>query len=288
MTQIKNRRRQADIFDDIEAHIESGRFIRDNSLNRLDIREFTFDGIDLGHCRDILDLGCSYGFFIRGLAGRLHPDAFINGVDLWPECEKYYVEACRESGYFGQFCLSDEVFCNRYPQESFDLVLCSYALYFFPEAIPEIARVLRPDGLFITITHALPHMQELIGIVKEMLEKHTGCRYRQLPLEELIGSFSSANGVHLLSPWFRDITEKKYANALRIDRTVLPDLIRYLCFKRPLFFPEECMIDNRFIESAVADYFRHMPGRRKVLTISKDDTVYICRSPERKRRQTEQ
>jgi ubiquinone/menaquinone biosynthesis C-methylase UbiE len=281
VTQVRNRGRHADIFDDIEAHIESGRFIRDNSLNRLDIRDFTFADVDLSHCKDILDLGCSYGFFIRGLAGRLHPNAIINGVDLWQGCEKYYVEACGKAGYKGQFCLSDEVFCSRYPDESFDLVLCSYALYFFPEAIPEIARVLRPDGLFITITHTMPHMQELISIIKEMLEQHTACPVRQLPLEELMDSFSSANGMQLLSPWFRDISEKEYTNSLCIDRTSLPDLISYLCFKRPLFFPEGCMVDNRFIESTVADHFRNILSRQDVMTISKNDTVYICRSPNR-------
>ncbi|MDD3620662.1 MAG: hypothetical protein PHX57_14835, partial [Desulfobulbaceae bacterium] len=53
----------ADIFGDIQAHMESGRFIRNNSSNRGDIRDFTFNDVDLRNCRDVLDLGCAYGFF---------------------------------------------------------------------------------------------------------------------------------------------------------------------------------------------------------------------------------
>jgi SAM-dependent methyltransferase len=280
VTQVKEKSRPADIFFDTEAHIESGRFIRDNSLNRQDIRDFTFSGTDLSNCKDILDLGCAYGFFIRGLAGRLHPDALLNGVDLWQGCEGYYINSCRESGYLGQFCLSDQVFCGRYPDESFDLVLCSYALYFFPEAIPDIARVLSPDGLFITVTHTVPHMHELIDIIKKLIRDQTGHAVRSLPLEKLFDSFSSANGLQLLSPWFREIRENKYENSLLINEASLPRLIDYLCFKRPLFFPENTRFDNRFIRSVVADYLAQLLTQHEPLTISKSDTVYICQTPQ--------
>jgi len=279
---VKSRTGPADIFVDIQAHMESGRFIRDNSLNKQDIRDFAFNGVDLGNCRDILDLGCAYGFFTRGLAGRLHPDAVLNGVDLCRECEEYYIMSCQESGYEGRFCLSEQAFCERYPDESFDLVLCSYALYFFPEAIPEIARVLRPDGFFVTVTHTGSHMRELIEIFKMLLTKHLGHPVRSLPLENLFAAFSSANGRRLLSPWFRELREKKYENALLIDPASLPGLIRYLCFKTVLFLPEECSLDDRFIRSVVADYLQEMLYRRNQFTISKSDTVYLCQYPVKK------
>jgi len=271
--------RPADIFVDIRAHIESGRFIQDNSSNKHDIRDFTFNDVDLSNCKDILDLGCSYGFFTRGLAGRLHPDALVSGVDLWQGCEEHFINACRESGFTGEFCLSDEVFCKRFPDESFDLVLCSYTLYFFPEAVPDIARVLRPNGFFITVTHTAPHMQELVDIVKKLLEKHVGHPVQSLPLEKQFEAFSDANGFQVLSPWFREIREKKYANSLLINDASLPGLLNYLCFKRPLFFPEDCALDAQFIRSVVADYFRELLTRQEFLTIFKDDTVYICQNP---------
>lgn len=271
--------RAADIFIDIEAHIESGRFIRDNSLNPQDIREFTFSPADLHNCRKILDLGCSYGFFIHGLAGRLHPEAHINGVDLWEGCEDYYIKACLDSGYTGEFCLSGDAFCKKYPDRYFDLVLCSYALYFFPEVIPEIARILRPNGFFITVTHAVPHMQELNAVIKKLLARHTGCPQQDLPLEKLLRGFSGANGMRLLAPWFGKINDYQYVNALRINKVNLPALIKYLCFKLPLFFPDDCGIDCSFIKSVVADYLNDLLTKQEFFQISKNDTVYICRRP---------
>lgn len=279
MTPVESKHKAADIFVDIRAHMESGRFIRDHSVNRQDIRDFTFNDVALHGCRDILDLGCAYGFFTTGLAGRLHPRAVINGVDLCRECREYYIASCRESGYEATYCLSDHIFCERYPDSSFDLILCSYALYFFPQAIPEIARILRPAGFFITVTHALPHMQELIDIFRMLLARHLGHSVHALPLEQLFAAFSSANGRKLLSPWFREIREKKYANSLLIDKAALPDLIRYLCFKSVLFLPEGCGLDDGFIKSVVADYLHDFLSRRPYLSIAKSDTVYICRQP---------
>ena len=276
---MKSKPGPADIFVNIQAHMESCRFIRDNSLNKQDIRDFTFHDVDLSNCRDILDLGCAYGFFTRGLAGRLHTAAILNGVDLCRECEELYITSCQESGYSGRFCLSDQVFCERYPDASFDLVLCSYALYFFPEAIPEIARILRPDGIFITVTHTLPHMQELIDIFKLLLTQHLGHAVRSLPLEKVFAAFSNVNGRLLLSPWFQEVREKKYENSLLINAASLSGLIRYLCFKAVLFLPEESELDDRFIRSVVAGYVQGLLHGREHFTISKNDTVYLCQYP---------
>jgi SAM-dependent methyltransferase len=273
-------KRYAEIFIDIEAHIESGRFIGNTSTNRNDIRDFTFHDVDLGSCRNILDLGCSYGYFTRGLAGRLHPEAHLVGVDLWEGCAKHFIHACRESGYSGEFVLSGKELCKRFPNKCFDLVLCSYSLYFFPYAIPDIVRILRPDGFFITVTHNVPHMPELVNIVKILLEKRQGYPVRSLPLEELSAGFSSANGLQMLSSWFLVIKEKKYVNSLKITHESLPALINYLCFKRPKFIPHDMKLDEQFIRSDVADHFRDLLTKHDSVTITKDDTAFICRYPQ--------
>lgn len=269
----------ADIFGDIQAHIEAGRFIRANSLNQQDIRDFTFSGVDLRGCRNVLDLGCAYGFFISGLANRLDPDAVVQGVDLWPGCEEPFIEACRRAGFSGRFHLPIQPIGRQYPDASFDLVLCTYALYFFPEALQEIARLLRPAGLLIAVTHNYPHMQELAAIVRKLMGEHRGGPVGPLPLEKLCRAFSDTNARQLLAPLFAEIEEKRYENALLINAYSLPDLIRYLCFKRPLFFPDEPLFDNRFITKVVASYLRTLLTRQQSLTISKSDTVYICHRP---------
>ena len=271
--------RHADIFIDLQAHRDAGRFIQENSTNRNDVRDFTFSCTDLSGCRNILDLGCSYGFFTRGMAGRLHPDARIVGVDLWKGCEEHFVKACRESGYKGEFVLSDDSFCRRFQDQEFDMVLCSYSLYFFPEALPDIARVLKPEGIFIAVTHTVPPMKELVDLIKMLLERQLDRPIPSLPQEELFNVFSSANGKMMLASWFRKINEVPYPNSLHITQESLPNLIKYLCFKKPKFIPAETELDDYFITSVVGDHLREILDREGSLIITKGDTVFTCQYP---------
>lgn len=272
-------KRHADIFIDIEAHIESGRFIRRTSTNKNDIRDFTFKDVDLNMCRDILDLGCAYGYFIRGLAERLNPQAHFVGVDLWEGCGEHFINACQETGYSGEFVISTKEFCKKFADNSFDLILCTYTLYFFPYAIPDISRILRPDGIFIAVTHDVPHMPELVNTIKKLLSKRLGTPVKTLPLEELFDAFSNVNGLQMLTPWFGNITERKYPNSLKITDESLPALLNYLCFKGPKFTPHEMKLEEQFMRNDVADYFRSVLAENKSLTITKNDTVFICRYP---------
>jgi len=123
-------------------------------------------------------------------------------------------------------------------------------------------------------------MPELLNIVKKLLEKRQGAPVGALPLEELFNEFSSANGLQMLSSWFRVINEKKYVNSLKITPDSLPALMNYLCFKRSKFIPRGMKLDEQFIRSDVADYFRELLTKQDSVTIEKDDTVFICRYPE--------
>ena len=43
------------------------------------------------------------------------------------------------------------------------MVVCSYSLYFFVDALPEIARVITPRGLLLAITHSETSFVGLLG-----------------------------------------------------------------------------------------------------------------------------
>lgn len=268
-----------EIFVDIEQHIEAGRFIKSCSTNRLDIRQFTFDGEDLAACRTILDLGCAYGYFTRGLKGRVHHEALITGIDLWEGCESCYVKRCRNAGLTARFCLSTRPFCAQFSANRYDLALCSYALYFFPDAVAEIAELLNEHGSFIAITHRLPHMQELVGLLKTLLAENGYDCPEELPMERLIAKFSSVNGRELLSPFFKEIKAKEYDNSLRIDAKALPRLMNYLRFKKPLFLPEELQLDENFLKRIEARLREEITAKGS-FTISKNDVVFVCKAPD--------
>ncbi|GAB4343230.1 MAG: hypothetical protein Kow0089_18850 [Desulfobulbaceae bacterium] len=273
----------ADIFADVEAHMASGRFIRAASTNPVDIREFALEGVDLGGCRSVLDVGCSYGFFTRGLAGRLPAEAKVTGLDLWEGCEPFFLAACRESGFAGTFFRTDPHQaspCAGLPDNGFDFVLCTYALYFFPDAVADLARVLRPGGQCVIVTHCVPHMEELVATVKEALARAGGQPVPCLPLEELFTAFSDENGPKLLAPHFTVTLQKRYENAIRVDMGNLDALIDYLCFKRPKFIPRDVVPGEGFLRSTVAGLLREKIRAAGALFISKNDMVFVCRRPD--------
>jgi len=137
------------VFDDVQAHLRIAELIRRFSTNRRDVRRTSLEGLDLKDCRQILDLGCAFGSFTDKLEGRVSPDAVATGVDVIGGYEPLFLAACRRAGIRGRFFSTGTPILETFADRTFDLILCSYALYFFPEAIPEIARLLHPQGTFV-------------------------------------------------------------------------------------------------------------------------------------------
>jgi 2-polyprenyl-3-methyl-5-hydroxy-6-metoxy-1,4-benzoquinol methylase len=94
---------------------------------------------------DILEIGCSTGWFCERLEGA----GSVHGVDISPKA----VDAARERVPSGEFVCGD--FCKvGYAPRSFDVVVCLETLFYVEDParfIAEISRVLRPGGvLFLT------------------------------------------------------------------------------------------------------------------------------------------
>ncbi len=70
--------------------------------------------------------------------------------------------------------------------------------------IPEIARVLKKDGFFITITHSRENMREIVSIIKKILNQNNLIDENQfLPIEIILDQFSAENGETLLRSVFQ-------------------------------------------------------------------------------------
>jgi ubiquinone/menaquinone biosynthesis C-methylase UbiE len=195
----------AEVFGDVETHQKITKIIRKYSANPDDIRETALNKLDLSEAKIILDLGCGFGFFTRALKGRANTEAEITGIDCHPQYRDSYLDSCRQAQIDGKFIGECITSIRRIRSNSIDLILCSYALYFFPEILPHISRILKIDGLFVTITHSRRHLFELGEQVKNVLSKPGD----NLPYELLIESFSAENGLNLLRPWFGDIQQQR-------------------------------------------------------------------------------
>lgn len=267
-----------EVFVGVEAHKSTAALIRSHSTNQRDIREIALNDLDLTECRHILDLGCGFGFFTEALRQRVQSEAVVTGLDMIPAYEPLFLEVCRKADLQGRFIAAPVSHIKTLPDRSYDLILCSYALYFFPEIISHIARLLAPEGIFATITHALQNMRELIAATKTVLTNKGNFNRHRLPVENTIGRFCAENGHDLLRPWFTRVEATDYPNDLIFKQDEASHLLRYFHFKSPFFLAgidsdrEEVLIQ---LATHLEDLFRTHRG----FSLSKNDRIFVCRQP---------
>jgi SAM-dependent methyltransferase len=251
-----------------EVHQAAADIIRRNSTNPIDIREAALDGLDLSQVEHVLDLGCGFGFFAEVLARRVSAQARLVGIDAIEGNRQAFLSRVQSAGRIARFVQAEVNAILPFESASFDVVASSYSLYFFAEALPEVARVLRPDGWFLAVTHNRDSFRELFRLVD--------LPTKGAPLYDLIERFSSENGGVLLEQCFDHVERIPYINTLRFSAERLDDLISYFRFKMPLL----CVgapggaLDEQLRISAHAQF---QCGNE--IRVEKNDMIFRCRGP---------
>ncbi|RMG05794.1 MAG: NUDIX domain-containing protein [Nitrospirae bacterium] len=267
---------------DPEAHWKIHRLIKEHSTNPEDIRDVAFRDLDFRRIRQILDIGCAFGFSIRGLRGKLKKKTHIVGIDLQEAYRQPWLNACKEIGAIGEFHISHADEIKSYPSASFDLIISSYSLYFFPHLVSEIARLLRPEGTFVAITHSRKVLRELIQRIPSVMDRF-GVRVAEvLRAQELLDTFSYEEGENLLEPHFGEITKKLFPNKLRFTEEELERFREYLQMKKLIFFKEvhDEAPDSvgAVLEAIMAELMREARAKGS-MEFTKDDGIFICKRP---------
>lgn len=243
--------------------------IRRHSTNPEDVRRVALAGLDLSSVREILDLGCGFGFMTEAVANRASLDARIVGIDACPRNEGPFLERVARTGRQGTFLCGRVEHGLSWPDGAFDLVVASFSLYFFPEILSEVARVLAPAGCFLTVTHAEHSCRDLL---------HTmGLGESASQLLSVIRRFSRENGAEILAPWFGNIERIDYQNTLSFGAEEIEDLLAYLTFKLPVLAPCPGVEGRRPDELAAAA--RSLLAGRSAVELEKNDSIFRCREP---------
>lgn len=279
MTEFLDKKKIRKVFRNVQKHQLIEQLIRQFSTNKEDIRKKALSETDLSSCENVLELGCAFGSFTEALKGRLHPAAKITGLDIVPEYKPFFLEACKHTGYAGIFSSSGIDQIKKYPAASFDLIICSFALYFFAGMIPEIARILKKDGIFIAITHYQSNMQELIEITKKILEYSKLLNSNEfLPIEEIVRQFSGENGREFLEKNFGRVVSIDFENMLIFQKYEINFFIEYFHFKSP-FFLIGTNTNSKIIVNELIHELQEIATEKKVITMCKDDRIFICSQP---------
>jgi ubiquinone/menaquinone biosynthesis C-methylase UbiE len=102
--------------------------------------------------KTVLDMACGEGHFSRKLAELTKGNIQITGVDASETLIEIAKRRNEASSHCISFQVSDASRMARVPSKTFDVVICNMALMFikhYEEALAEVARVLKPQGIFV-------------------------------------------------------------------------------------------------------------------------------------------
>jgi SAM-dependent methyltransferase len=270
-------------YDAVQNHVRARQLITCYSVNREDIRDRALSGLDMTGVESVLDLGCAYGFFAEKLAGRLQEGASIEGIDLIDKTNReLFLNAVDLMGYRGRFTVGSADLIKNMAGNSFDLVAASYSLYFFPHLIGEIARILRPNGVFITITHSEFSLQEVIRFIPRCIRSIGLEALGEPAIRKLLQVFSLENGEKWLKGHFGKIEKIVFKNALSFPLDNEDDCIDYLEKKKNLLFKEIFETAPQRVEEVLSSFYhdiRESARERGTVVITKDDCVFRCFEP---------
>lgn len=266
------------IFKDAKKHTEIAQIIAKYLGNQTDIREKAFHGVDLSQARDILDLGCGFGFFSGALKNKVHPEAKVTGIDRFPEYEWFYFQSCEKAGIKADFRSNGIDLINKLENKSYDLILCSYAMYFFPHTIRQISRLLRDGGVFIAITHSIPHMLKFTTYLRSILKENGLILTIDMPYETLLSGFSNINGKAELQKYFAAVEATDYIASLKFGKHDHEDLVSYFNFKHSFFIPEIIDPDDK-LHNIVTNRMKKDLIVRNGMEIDKNDIIFVCTQP---------
>ncbi len=253
-------------YEDPEAHARISALIRRHSTNDRDVRVELLRSLDLAAVEHVLDLGCGFGFWAEELAGRVDPGATLTGVDACGGNAAAYARCVESRGRRAHFVPAHLVSRLPFEDDSFDLVIAAYSLYFFVGVIPEVGRVLRPGGSFLAVTHSERSFTGLLDAI--------GRAGHECPLLRHLRAFSSEGGGSMLAETFSSVERTDYTNTLTFGERDLGDLLTYLAFKLPLVKPGArygVELPDAFVQAA-SEALR----RKGRLTVEKDDTLFAC------------
>lgn len=241
-------------YSDHIRHAAIGTIIREHSENTTDVRGVVSGAIPWERTRSVLDLGCGYGWFEDVMPGGLD---LLVGVDCLGENEAPFLDRAKKKAAEALFMFMLLPANTGMPSERFDLILSLYSLYFFPDLLPEIRRLLKPGGLFVSLTHS-----------GSMLEE--GQHYFDFRnLRKVIERFSAENGEAVLGEYFNNVRHIDYQNSLIFHSGEEKLLAMYIDFKKEFI---EKDVDPRIVRDKMLDEL----GKRGELRFNKNDRIFLA------------
>lgn len=271
-------------------HVHTKYLITKYSSNPFDVRDIALKGLDLSKALHVLELGCGYGSFTKNLTGLLDKNAEITGIDMVPENGRPFLSSIASMEYKGRFICDRADRIKEFENNLYDAIIASYSLYFFPHLIRDIARILKPEGVFIAITHSQFSLQEVLQFIPESMQNAGLKPIEKTAIARLFEAFSLENGREKLAPHFGRVDEIVYENVLRFSSDEIQDCIDYLEKKKFLLFKDVAETHPQRLEHVKTGFYNclhnHTQAKGEIL-LTKDDVIFHCFNPGMRNRMEE-
>lgn len=170
--------------------------------------------IPLEDMKTVLEVGCGNGQLWQQMAPEILKDREIHVTDVSPGMVEDAAQALRKSGRDGLLFETED--CQRlsYGSGVFDGVIANHVLFYVKdihEALCEIRRVLKQDGVFYCSTYGKEHMREITLLVQEFDPR---IALSDVALYELFGL---ENGQGMLRQVFGQVETVMYDDYLLVD-----------------------------------------------------------------------
>lgn len=181
---------------------------------------WVYDHLELQPGMRVLEAGCGPGSLWAHNQARLPADLRLFLGDLSAGMVREARQKNSHPPIFRFLCLDAQHI--PFPDGSFDVVIANHMLYHvpdLPQAVREIARVLRPGGRLFAATNGERHMGELHDLVQAFDPSHR-------PTYELVRRFSLENAAQALSEAFEPVQVFIYEDSLEV--TEVEPLVAYV------------------------------------------------------------
>lgn len=277
---IQQERKLAEVFQDVNGHLEIAEIIRTFSTNKEDIRDVALEGIDISKVRNVIDLGCGFGFFTDGLCYKIEHDLNVSGIDRFAGYSENFLNICERCGFRGNFYNTGIKALQQFTPNSIDLVLCSYSLYFFPEVLRKLIKLLNNSATCVFITHSASNLHEITSIVLNIIQKKEYKQIEKLPHEELMENFTDENGYLKLVKFFNKVEKRDFLNDLVFSSKSSDKFLKYFHYKKSFFIPEFLKNDLGLFHKIEEELLNRI-NSKEGFRITKNDTIYICSDPKK-------
>jgi SAM-dependent methyltransferase len=187
------------------------------STSALSYPRWVFDGYAFGAEADVLEVGCGDGMVWRENFDRIPAGWRLTLSDLSPGMVELAQEALGERAEYAVADVQDLPFADG----SFDGVIANHMLFHVddrPRALGEIARVLRPGGLFCATAIGVGHLRQL----RELVPPPEGSAW-----ERTRERFSVESAADELAPYFVGVELEPYDDSLEVtELEPLLDFVR--------------------------------------------------------------